>query len=527
MAEFATLTHEQLRDGYLRDLRIAIPGARTEDGSHEWVRATALANMCLLLLANGLWASKQALPDTADETGLARFARVYSVPKLGAQKAKGSITISGSFATSVADGATLQNLATGARYEIVGATALDPVTFSATAFVIALDPGRGGNAAAGTVIAFEGPPPGIDTNATVLSISGGDEAWTDARWAVEILKRMRQAPLAGNIAHILALAHCIGGVEQAFVFPALRGAGTLDVVVLTSAASGTRIAGTDVLAQVLGAIQVGATAPGGAFIGGICEDAFRNTKVHAVVEQATDLRIDYKASAANAWEAWPPHGVGYVVPGTEATWYKVTGSPTSNVAFNIAKPASGTVVAPTVGDLIGAFFALHGYCKTKLTGVVDAGAHWSVTTEAWQDSNQAAPTSSIAAGVLILPWNAQLTNIAGAPLSSDSKALSGAIPEYFAALGPGEMTPLTADDVTRRRRWPRTSDTNPVSGEVEYPTDVTSRLPSAVLRRTDAIDVTHSIVGGTTATPEVPAGAFIGTPPRLLVLRNLYVIPTV
>lgn len=522
---FVTLTRDQIRDAYLRDLRISIPGARTEQGSHEWVRAEAIANICLPLIANGLWASKQALPDTADSTGLARFGKTYSVPRLGAQYSSGTVTVSGSFATTIADGATLQNAATGARYKTVGATSIDAITLKGTAYVIALASGTGSDAPVGTVLQFEGPPAGINTNASVVSISGGDEKWSEQRWASEILKRLRQAPLAGNIAHIIALANTIGGVEQAFVYPALRGAGTLDVVVMTSAASGTRVAGTAVIAKVLGALQAGSTAPGGTFVGGIPEDVFRNSNVSAVVQQPTDVRIDYKASAANGWDAWPPYGTGYVVPGDATTWYKLNVTPTANTSLQVTKPATGLVVAPTVGNLIGAFFTSHGYCKARIASVVDSGAYWSITTDAWQDSNKSAPTTMLAIGALIVPWNSQLTNIAGAP-PSGSFALSGAIPKYFASLGPGEMTALTTDDITRRRRWPRTSDTNPITGDVEYPTDVTARLPSAVLRATDAIDVTSTIINGTSYTPAVPSAAFIGAPPSVLVLRSLYVIPT-
>lgn len=519
---FATRTFDEIRDAYLRDLRLAIPGVQTNEGSYEYVRAVALANSLLPVYANGAHLAKQAFPDTCDATNLLRFGNTYGVARLGAQFAAGTITVTASFGLALADGTTLVNRANGARYKTVGITTIDPITLHGTAYVVALQEGVASNADSGTVLTFEGAPPGVDSNATVVLITGGDAAWSEARWALEIGKRMRQTPLAGNVPHIWALCHAIPGVEQAFVYPSLRGSGTLDVVIVTSAASGTRIAGNALLMRALGALQAGVTTTGGAFLGGVPEDVFRNTTVAAAIEQAATIRIDFKASAANDWDAWPPFGTGYVEPGIGGSWY-VTGTVTSNTTFQVLKPGTGTVVAPVVGQYIGAFFASHGFCKTRIAGVVDGGAYWTLTVDVWVDSNGEAPATTIAAGIPIAPWCSQLTAIAGAPVGS-SLALSGVVPTYFAGLGPGEMTPLTVDDITRRRRWPRSSDTNPISGEVEWPTDITSRLLGAVLRGTDAENASITVTGAT--SPAIPAGAYIGAPPSVLTLGTLHVIPS-
>jgi len=523
--QFATRTATQIREGYLRDLRLYNPDQRVEQGSVEYGRGDALASQLLPIYANGVYLAKQAWPDTGSEETCAKFGSRYGVSKLGDQYSQGIVAVRGSFGTPIGDGAKLQNKSTGAKYKTVGITTIDPITLSGFALVVARQPGNASDAGPGVVLEFEGAPAGVDSKATVVSISGGSLAWSKAEWAVEILKRMRQAALAGNAPHIIGLGNSIPGVEQTFVYPALRGGGTMDVVILVSARSGTRVAGTDLINKVLGAVQSGATPPGGVFLGGVPEDVFRNTRVHAAVAQSTTVRVDFRASSVNAWEVWPPYGTGYVVPGNEATWYKVTGAPTSNTSFKIAKPASGTVVAPTVNDLIGVFFASHGYCKGKITSVADTGADWSVTVDKWAASNNASPTSALVAGALIIPWNAQLPNIAGAPESDESKELTGAVPAYYAALGPGEMTALTTDNGSRRRRWPRTTDTSPITGEVEWPTDVTSRLSSAILRNTDSPDISVTVTGG--STPTVPAAAYLGSPPSVLVLGTLNVIPTV
>jgi len=530
------LTELEIRSRWLRDIRAEIPSADIVEGSDYFVVAKAIANTCLPIYANGAFSAKQAFPDTADEPGLKKYASVYNVPKLGAVKATGSITVTTSVATTIATGTTLRNPSTGTRYETVGMTTIG-VSLTATAYVVANDAGKASDATSGTILDFETTPPSVDPSATVISISGGDDAWNNTRWASEILKRMRARPGSGNVPHILSLCGSVPAVEQAFVYPALRGRGTLDVVIVTSsAATGTtgtsaRVAGTDLINKAQGALQYGVRAPGGDFISGIPGDVYANTAVHAAVPQETILRIEYRASKANPFDVWPPFGVGFSVPSNFNTWYRLGLTPTSPfTTIRVTKPISGTVVAPVVDQLVGLFFPDVGYCKSQILGVVDGGAFWTLTVSTWLASDESSPETPAPAGAIVVPWNAMLTRIAGAPLES-SAALTGALGDYFAVLGPGEMTSLTATDTQRRIRWPRVSDTNPITGLVEWPTDVNSRLVSAIVRATDVLDlVVYALDSGLAVdddlkTPAVPVPAFLGTPPSILTLGVPYLIP--
>jgi hypothetical protein len=333
---------------------------------------------------------------------------------------------------------------------------------------------------------------------------------------------MRATPRGGNVPHVEALCLAVAGVEQAFVYPCLRGSSTIDVVILTSAATGSRVAGATLLAEVVAALQNGIVAPGtNDFIGGLEESLFRNTNVAACNELAVHPLVQYQASSANDWESWPPYGAGAVVPGDVTTWYKVS-SAASLSTFVIAKPATGTPVTPEVGALVSMFFPSVGFAKAKVTKVLDTGTDWHLSVDAW--SPAPLPTEVPPAGREIIPWNPMLPTLVG-PKASGSQALSGAIPDYFAALGPGEMTALTEDDETRRRRWPRTTDINPITGDIDWPTDITGRLASAILRSTDARDVTLSVISGSVSTPPVPHAAYIGAPPTVLVLGIPRIVP--
>lgn len=511
-----------------RDLRATIAGAKTVEGSDYWATAVMISNVVLPMYANGAYLAKQGLPDTADTIGLTRWGNILGVAKLGDQRSSGSITVTSTVATTIGDATTLYNPITGARYQSIGATIIG-ASLSGTMFVRAIDPGAAADAVAGVTLTFESVPPSVNGNATVLSISGGGSAWDNTRWATEILKRLKMKAAAGNIAHVTALATAVSGVEACFVYPALRGAGTLDLVVTTAASSGSRVAGTDILNRVLGALQNGVKPAGGDFIPGIPEDVFANTTVSPVVAQSTDVLIQFTASLANPFAAWPPKGAGFQVPTDATTWYLVASG--SGNTVTVTKPTGGTVTAPLATQLIGLYFPDVGYCKTTITSVVDNGASWTLTISGWLSSANAAPAGSPVVGAVIVPWSVELPLIAGAPTSSTTKAVSGALGDYFAGLGPGEMTPLTADDTTRRLRWPRASDTNPITGEAEWPVGVTARLTSLIARRTDAVDLAvnalnaaHAI-DATKTNPSIPNASYLGTPPSLLTVGVPFVIP--
>lgn len=455
------------------------------------------------------------MPTTADETGLLRYAKKYNVPRRGAQFATGTITVTSSFATTIADGSSLINQANGARYATVGTTTIGG-SLTATANVIALDAGSSSNALSGVSLSFESAPPGINPTATVIAISGGESQWSLIRWGKEIVKRMNAKPAAGNWAHVAALCDTVSGVEQAFIYGALRGTGTLDVVITTPATTGTRTASADILARCAGALLQGAQEEGGDFIAPLAADTFANTGLHAATEQDCTITVGYRASLQNPFAAWPPHGVGYVILDDSDTWYTVTAS-TSVTSFTITHGGTGTAVAPSVGDEIGVFFESVGFSNGTIRSVTGAGP-WVVTVD-W--SEDATPTeTTVPTGRVITPWNTQLPSIAGPPTDESGDGLSGALPDFFARLGPGEMTALTADDTTRRRRYPFVGDVSPFDGDALYPTDITARL--GIGGYTDA---QNFYITADVTEPTVPDAAFIGTPPSILVLKNVRVIP--
>lgn len=517
---FYTPSVATIRDNILRDIRVLIPDAVTVEGSDYWVSSTAHAQSQLPMYANAAYRALETFPDTASDIGRARFADLYRVPRLGALYASGTVTVTSSYATTIADSSVLSNTSTGIKYLTVGVTTIG-AGLTATAYVIAQATGPTSNAVSGTVLTFEAPPPGVSSVATTIDIRGGDVAWSAGRWSAEIVKAIGSRPKAGNISHVLAICASVPGVEQGFVYPALKGPGTLAFCITTSYASGSRIASNALIGRVLGALQLGIRAPGGDFIPGVAEDVFENTTVVAAVAQSTNVLVAYTASAANPFDVWPPSGTGYAVPSTEATWYKVTSS-TSLSALVVGLPASGTAVTPTAGTKIGLFFPSVGFVKASILAVTGSGP-WTIVVGAW--STTPTETTCTVDGV-VSPWCESLTLIAGPP-ATDTVGLTGAVPTYFASLGPGEMTPLTSDDTTRRRRFPRSTEVSPITKLTQWPTDLSNRMNAAILNTTDASDCTVTPRSGFTSTPSVPIAAYIGTPPSILTIGSIAVVPQV
>ncbi len=517
-SEFYTPTRDKIVADYLRDIALEIPDAVTGDGSDYLATGNALGNALLPIYANGEFNARESMPDLATDKGLTRWSRATGMPKLGEQFSEGTVIVSASFGTSVQDGQQLRNPATRALYKTVGDTAISPITLQGRAYVVALATGPASDLVSPATLEFISVPPGVSPTASVEAISGGAAAWSTPRWATEIMRSMRARAAAGNVAHIQALAMAVPGVEQAFVYPALRGSGTNDVIITTTAAAGTRIAGRSLLMKVSAAIRFGIRSPGGDLIPGLPAHTFNRTTISAVIQLPTNLLLRLKASKANPFTAWPP------APPVGADpllyLYTVTAS-TSPTSFTVAAPGVGAPVKPAVGTTVCLFFPSVGFVKSTITSISAGASPWTITTAAWSSTPS---ETTVPGGSSIMPWSPMLAQLV-APHVVGSAGASGIISDYFASLGPGEMTPLLAGDVTRRCRWPRQSDKNPVSGVVEWPTDVGGRLASAIFDGTDAQDVSVAAMAGSVLTPPVPLASYIGTPPTVLRVGQLTVSP--
>lgn len=230
-------TLDQFLEGLLRDARnilgaIAdgLPDALLQKDSDFYVRLAALAAALEGLAQHQKWISKQILPDTCDPDWLQRHASQFDLTKQGANAATGQITASAETGAVVPVG-TEAKAPDGTTVVTTQA-----ITFSVAGSlpinVQASQPGVAGNLSAGTFLTFTSAPPGVNSQAAVVSMTGGEEAETDDDLLANLLSLLREPPAGGNDADYKRWARQVPGVKSAFVYPTRRGVKTVDVAIL-------------------------------------------------------------------------------------------------------------------------------------------------------------------------------------------------------------------------------------------------------------------------------------------------------
>ncbi|CCG42193.1 baseplate J/gp47 family protein [Magnetospirillum molischianum] len=167
----------------------------------------------------------QILPDSANETALARHAAWWGVPRKGASRATGSVTLQCAIGAQVGRGVVLQR--GGVDYVTTSsATATGP---SVTVDIEAVTAGIAGNAPAGASLSLVRPLPGVQAKAVSGEISGGTEVEAVEAWRSRLRDRVQTPPHGGCPADYETWAKEVPGVTRAWCYPRLRGAGTVDV----------------------------------------------------------------------------------------------------------------------------------------------------------------------------------------------------------------------------------------------------------------------------------------------------------
>lgn len=210
MARFAGLTGAVLRRSVTGIIGRAIAGA-----SHE-------------LHGRLDYIARQAIPDTAEDDQLQRWANVWGVQRKAAEYAAGNVTLTGTAGATVPQGTILQRqdgelFATSADVTFSGPTA--PVA------VLAIAAGAAGNTLAGTSVALQQPVAGVQSAAVVAAggIQGGADTEDDDSLRARLLQRIREPPHGGARHDYIEWALQVPGVTRAWVYPREMGAGTVTV----------------------------------------------------------------------------------------------------------------------------------------------------------------------------------------------------------------------------------------------------------------------------------------------------------
>ncbi len=161
------------------------------------------------------WASRQFLPHLCDADQLPEFGYLWSKPRKAAAFASGTATIAGTDGAVIPAGTEMQ------RADAVGyLTTADATIVSGTADLnlAAQLAGVGGNASSGVSLSLVSPIAGVQSSATVVSISEGLDEEDEEDWRARIVERIQNTPHGGNTADFEAWAKEVPGVTRAWAY---------------------------------------------------------------------------------------------------------------------------------------------------------------------------------------------------------------------------------------------------------------------------------------------------------------------
>lgn len=361
----------------------------------------------------------------------------------------------------------------------------------------AIDTGPGGNLAAGSVLTFTNPRPGIGAKAIILAdnqgdgLSGGQDADTDAEYLDRIVERQTNPPASGNAAEYIEAVENAPGVpvEKAWVYPAWAGPGTTCVAfTVRPDGSGNRCPNDVQRGQVQANLE--ALFPG--------DDSIT---VATILTNALPIAISvsWKKGVPGWADAvpWPPFATD--LTGTRPVYAPVEvargGPGVAPTASSLRAETSVPIPGPQPGQTIALFnLQANAFQRKKIRSVAPASASsWDFQFDL---ANNASDLFVPVPGQRLSPWSDSLNQ------------LPQALTTYMAGFGPGEQRASFPDPGTRQKRQP------------ESPTD----WPS-ILRNSDlvtAIKATPPVSDVTLLLPSTtPHPALVGVPGVCVYLLTL------
>jgi uncharacterized phage protein gp47/JayE len=172
------------------------------------------------------WASRQLIPDTADDEYLLRWATIWGVERKEAVFAEINIEVTGTTGGTLTAG-TIYQRSDGFQYT-VDADVVVPASGTEQALIIASEAGEDGNIDDGSIVSLLAPIAGIETDATVDSTSVEGEAQeTIDELRERLIERIQEPPSGGTASDYIQYAKEVAGVTRAWVLPGHLGEGTV------------------------------------------------------------------------------------------------------------------------------------------------------------------------------------------------------------------------------------------------------------------------------------------------------------
>jgi uncharacterized phage protein gp47/JayE len=464
-------------------------------GTDRWMTAMATAQGIVVNLANARALEDATMPDTAIGEDLDRLCAIYGLTRSTGAGAQGDVTVDGSGTMTFAAGAELVGNKNKKRYKVVSPISVtdgDPIA------IVGIDTGKSTNLDAGEVLTWTSPPAGCSTTCVVASggLTNGKDADTDARLRTRLLKLLQQPQNGGSWAHYRQWAEdSSAAVENAFVFPAYRGPGTVSIAYTIEGNRDNDYAraGSAALTAV---VQDAVVSQQPEFA-----DAFVTSVEHEDLALALKLTLPEPAVAGGEGGGW--------IDESADRWAiaKRTAGNSDGVVAITAKASSTTFTTdaynePVEGSTVCFFSATDRtvYTAKVKTSVSGSAGAWVFTIDK--------ALSSLLVGDYIFPACEKASDYAEAIMT------------HIATLAPGEKT-SDADVLPRAKRHPKATQGAPSA----VTTTLLAGLQTAYPKVTNAA---FFYLNGLSPTlplePSVPA--FSTDPPNIWRVLRLALYPT-
>lgn len=184
------------------------------------------------------WLLDQSFPQTATGVYLEQHAQLRGISRGVATHAVGKLRFGVTTAVNsdlAIKSGTVCMTASGVRFATTDDAVLEAGQFYVDVSAAALEPGKQGNVAAGTVTIMAAMPVGIKVCTNPEAFSGGDDAEDDEALRRRLLDSYLRLPNGGNAAYYEQTALSYAGVAAAAAVGRPRGVGSVDLYIATGA----------------------------------------------------------------------------------------------------------------------------------------------------------------------------------------------------------------------------------------------------------------------------------------------------
>jgi uncharacterized phage protein gp47/JayE len=468
MPDLVLYNTDQLRDLYLRDFKLRMPDALTSRGTAPYIDATTVAGLGPALFKNASIAADRALISRTFGAELDTLANDRHQPRSPGTGSFASVIVS-----TTVTGATIpigtigKHSDTGESFQTTSATAV--YLNGATIGVKSVGLGRQTNVS-GTII-WQSPPAGLSPEAKIVGSAVGG---TDIELDADLQQRLQAAndppPADDNNGEYLQLIRSTEHgvpVDQAFIYPAILGAGTIGITCTIRGEGAARFPTAPQLSAIETYVKARVPADDGIFM-------------FAVSAQPTGTGRT------------PIIGIKFITG--ETGFVDQDPFPKYNVPVGVTQWTIGATPSPTATT----FQVVSSNGTYSGSGIRNGQtiALWDPTTYKFVNKRILSFTGT---GPYVITCDSAASNTTYIPVigqgvspwSDKINAIAQTVVDYYNSISPGENTNWLPDPGGRMRRFPPDS--------IKYPYGVTSRVTDGIADRTDIQNVT--VLSGLTNAP--------------------------